>query len=70
VVAPARTPEPVLAALADATRRVAATEEWRSHLSRLGIDPVVRTGPYLAAFVRAEAAKWGEAVRASGARAD
>jgi tripartite-type tricarboxylate transporter receptor subunit TctC len=70
VVAPARTPEPVLSALAKAIRRVADTEEWRSHLSRLGIDPVLRTGADLAAFIRAEAAKWGEAVRASGARAD
>jgi tripartite-type tricarboxylate transporter receptor subunit TctC len=70
VAAPARTPEPVLAALAGAVRRVAEAEEWRSQLSRLGIDPVVRTGPDLVAFIRAEAAKWGEAVRASGARAD
>ena len=70
VVAPARTPEPVLTALADAIRRLAVADDWRSHLSRLGIDPTLRTGPELAAFVRAEAAKWGAAVRASGARAD
>ncbi len=70
VVAPARTPEPVLTALADAIRRLAVSDDWRSHLSRLGIDPTLRTGPELAAFVRAEVAKWGAAVRASGARAD
>ncbi len=70
VAAPARTPPPAVAALTEAIRRVAAAEEWRSHLSRLGIDPVLRTGPELAAFVRAEAAKWGEAVRRSGARAN
>src|SRR5918997_586803 len=54
VVAPARTSEPVLTALADAIRRLAVADDWRSHLSRLGIDPVLRTGPELAAFVRAE----------------
>jgi tripartite-type tricarboxylate transporter receptor subunit TctC len=70
VAAPARTPEPVLSALAGAIRRVATAEEWRSHLSHLGIDPVLRTGPDLLAFVRAEAVKWGEAVRASGAKVD
>jgi tripartite-type tricarboxylate transporter receptor subunit TctC len=60
----------VLTALADAIRRLAVADDWRSHLSRLGIDPTLRTGPELAAFARAEAAKWGAAVRASGARAD
>jgi tripartite-type tricarboxylate transporter receptor subunit TctC len=70
LAAPGRTPAPVLEALAEAARRAASTEEWRAQLARLGIDPVLRTGPDFAAFVRAESAKWGAAVRASGAKAD
>jgi tripartite-type tricarboxylate transporter receptor subunit TctC len=70
VVAPARTPPAVMARLEEAIAAVATTADWRAQLARLGIVPMLRTGPDLAGFVRAEAIKWGEAVRRSGARAD
>jgi tripartite-type tricarboxylate transporter receptor subunit TctC len=70
VSAPARIPEPVLARIGEAIASVAASDEWRAQLARLGIEPVLRQGADLAAFLTAERAAWGEAVRASGARAD
>jgi tripartite-type tricarboxylate transporter receptor subunit TctC len=70
LVAPARTPEPVLAALRDATVRALADADVAAALREQGADAAARDPAGFAGFVREEAARWGEVARRSGATMD
>ena len=70
VVAPAGTPAPVLARLAEAIQRTTAAPDWQAAMARQGISPLPLGSETLAGFLRAEAERWGAAVRASGATAE
>ena len=68
VFAPARLPNDLAAALADAIAGVARSEAFRGKLEPLGVVPQVLSRGDFADFQRRELAKWGKAVRESGAR--
>ncbi|MBK1659569.1 Bug family tripartite tricarboxylate transporter substrate binding protein [Paracraurococcus ruber] len=70
VVGPAGLPAPVVARLAGEIGRIAESADWQERLGRLGISPIFLGPEALAVFRRREAATWGEAVRASGAKAE
>jgi tripartite-type tricarboxylate transporter receptor subunit TctC len=70
VVAPAGTPAPVLARLAEAILGVTAAPDWQAGMTRQGISPMPLGPEALAGFLRAEAERWGAAVRQSGATAE
>jgi tripartite-type tricarboxylate transporter receptor subunit TctC len=67
---PAGLPEPVAAALAAATDAVVRGDTFRERLGNLGVQPAAMTLAAFAEFHRAELAKWGRAVRDSGASVD
>jgi tripartite-type tricarboxylate transporter receptor subunit TctC len=64
------TPEPVVARIDDVTRRALAGPEMVALFRDRAFDPMPVSRADLPAFVAAESARWREAVRASGARAD
>jgi tripartite-type tricarboxylate transporter receptor subunit TctC len=67
LVAPARTPSPIVRKLYDAFRNVAARAEIRDRLILLGLAP--QTSPpsnTLQAFIDEEIVRWGKVVRAAG----
>jgi tripartite-type tricarboxylate transporter receptor subunit TctC len=71
MVAPARTPEPALAALREAAARALRDPEVAGALREQGAKAGGGESPEeFAAFVRAEAARWGEVARRSGATMD
>ena len=71
LVAPARTPDPVLAVLRDAAVRALRDPEVEAALREQGARAAGGAGrDEFAAFVRAEAARWGEVARRSGATMD
>jgi len=70
VYAPASLPAPLLALLADEVGKIARGATLRDKLVPLGVTPRVLTGSAFAEFQRAEMAKWGKAVRDSGATVD
>jgi len=70
VFAPASLPAAKTAALAEATARLVRSDAFRNKLEPLGVIPTVLTGSEFAEFQRGEIAKWGKAVRDSGATAD
>ncbi len=70
VVAPARTPAPVLERLVLELGRIAQGAPWRDNLGRQGVTAMFRGGADFAAFRRDEARRWAAAVRASGATAE
>jgi len=70
LVAPAGTPAPVIARIAEETMAALRTPEMRARLAEQGSEPVGSSPEEFAAFIRAEIPKWTEMVRLSGATAE
>lgn len=69
--APAKTPDDVVAKLADAAMKAMNDKGIADHLAGIGVTPVGDSGPdKTAAFVKSEFAKWGPIVAKSGAKID
>jgi len=68
--APADMPGAQRDRLREATQAVLAQPAVRDKLAAQGIEPMAMTAAEMAAFGTAEIAKWGEAVRRSGAQVD
>jgi tripartite-type tricarboxylate transporter receptor subunit TctC len=70
VFAPAKLPADRREALGREIERIVLGEAFRANLEPLGVLPTVLTGRAFAEFQTTELAKWGKAVRQSGATAD
>lgn len=71
LLAPARTPEPVVIRLNEAVRQAKADPAFRARLEALGKDPMDDAAPpAISAFLAAELTRWGEVLRAAGIRPD
>jgi len=71
VVAPAGTPEPVIARLNEAFRASLADPKVKELLDSQGLEaPASQTPEALGEFMKSEVAKWAEVVKASGAQVD
>jgi tripartite-type tricarboxylate transporter receptor subunit TctC len=70
LVAPAKTPEPVLAKLRDHVAKILEAPDVVARIRELGSEPGSLFGNDFAAFMAAETKKWAEVIRASGAKAD
>lgn len=64
---PARTPAPIVARLNEAVRKVLSDPELRKQLADRGAEPVPSTPAEFGSFVQSEIARWGAAVKSSGA---
>jgi tripartite-type tricarboxylate transporter receptor subunit TctC len=70
LVAPAKTPAPVVAKLIAEVEKVMKNPEVIARIHELGAEPVSLTGKAFAEFMEKETTKWAEVIRKSGARAD
>jgi tripartite-type tricarboxylate transporter receptor subunit TctC len=71
VFAPARTAPAVVAKINADVSRIVESAEIGKRFSAVGVAPAAKASPAeFAGFVRSELAKWGQAVRASGMKAD
>ena len=70
LLAPARTPKPVIAKLSAALSKIAESPDFKDRLYTQGAEPMHETPERFTAFTRAEIEKWAVAVRGSGARVD
>jgi tripartite-type tricarboxylate transporter receptor subunit TctC len=70
VVAPAKIPEAVKAKLIAAMEKALKTPEVVQRIHDLGAEPGTAFGKDFGTFMTAEAKKWGDVVRISGARAE
>ncbi len=70
LLAPAGTPEAIVALLAREVSAALAMPALQERLSLLGVEAIGGTPAEFAAFIAADLARWGEAVRVSGARVD
>ncbi|MGG5809531.1 Bug family tripartite tricarboxylate transporter substrate binding protein [Falsiroseomonas sp. CW058] len=69
-LAPARTPQPAIAALNAAFARALAEPAVRARLAELAVAPLGGTPEEMGAHVRAEVARWADVVRRQGIRAE
>lgn len=70
VMAPANTPREIITRLNDVVTRVMQLPDVREKFMAQGAEPLSGTPQEVNAYMRAEVAKWGKVVKASGARAD
>ena len=70
LVAPSNVPRDVITRLNDAVTRVMQQPDIREKFMAQGAEPLSATPQEAQAYMRAEVAKWGKVVKASGARAD
>ena len=71
ILAPAKTPAPIVAQLADAVAKAMADPAVIKRLEDAGVDPTPGMTPEKTAqFIKAELAKWAPIIKASGARVD
>jgi tripartite-type tricarboxylate transporter receptor subunit TctC len=70
ILAPAGTPQPVIARLADEFRKALASAEMKDRLSKMGAEPSPTSPGDFALFIRAELAKYERVVKFSGAKVD
>jgi tripartite-type tricarboxylate transporter receptor subunit TctC len=68
--APAGTPKEIIARVDAEVRKMVQSPELREKLIQQGAEPVGMGSEEFAAHVKSELAKWGEVVKASGAKAD
>lgn len=70
IAAPAKTPVPVLDKLNGEIVRIISSPEMKERLATLAFTPVGDTRQQFSRFMQSEIAKWGKAVRESGAKAE
>ncbi|MGD9941786.1 MAG: Bug family tripartite tricarboxylate transporter substrate binding protein [Burkholderiaceae bacterium] len=69
VFAPKGTPPAAIRVLASELGKLMAMPETQAKLLQLGVDPLVKTGDDLAAFMNVERDKWGKLIRAANLKA-
>ena len=70
IVAPARTPDAVLDKLNREIVRLLNEPDVKERLNALAFTPVGSSRSEYAAFIKSEIAKWGKAIKESGAKAE
>ena len=70
ILAPAGTPQPIIARIDFEVARILKLPEVRAKLDAKGFEPVASTPESFGAFMRSEIELWARAVKASGARAE
>jgi tripartite-type tricarboxylate transporter receptor subunit TctC len=70
VLAPAKTPKPVVSRLHNDIVKVLQEPDVKNRLSGLGFEIVGSTPEQFSAYIKSEIKKWAKAVKASGAKAD
>jgi tripartite-type tricarboxylate transporter receptor subunit TctC len=70
IAAPGKTPVPVLDKLNAEMNKILGRADVKERLDTLAFTPVGGTRAEFAAYIKSEIAKWGKAVKASGAKAD
>ena len=68
--APANTPKPIVDKLQAEVKKILATPDIGKRLAESGLDAVGSTADELAAYQRAEIAKWAKVVKDSGAKVE
>ena len=70
VLAPARTPRPIVMALHAEIVKILGVAETKDRLLAQGFEPVGGTPEEFGAYIKSEIAKWARVIKAAGIRAE
>ena len=70
LVAPAGTPEPIIARLNKEVGQIMASADMKKRLSQEGGEPMVMSAAEFGKFIKAEMTKWGKVVKEGGIKAE
>jgi tripartite-type tricarboxylate transporter receptor subunit TctC len=70
LAAPTGTPQSIISALAQATKRIAEEPDFRARIAELGAEAAVGTPAEARAFITDESAKWQGVIAKTGAKLD
>jgi tripartite-type tricarboxylate transporter receptor subunit TctC len=70
IVAPAKTPGPIVAKLNAAITKIVNTPEMHEYFTGLGVEPMPMKPDELGGFIKSEVAKWGAAAKGAGAKVE
>ena len=70
VLAPAKTPRPIIMRLNSEIAKVLAMPDVKNFLFNQGLDPAPGTPEQFGAYIKSEMTKWAKVVKASGAKAN
>ena len=70
IAAPPKTPQPIIAKLNAAMNDVFAMPDIKSRLAAMSMQPAGGSPADMAAFVKAETARWGEVIKAAGIKVE
>ncbi len=70
VLAPAKTPRPIIMRLNSEIAKVLAMPDVKNFLFNQGLDPAAGTPEQFGAYIKSEMTKWAKVVKASGAKAN
>src|SRR4030095_4248583 len=70
LVAPAKTPRPIINRLNSEVTKVLAMPDVKEFLFNQGLDPAPGTPEQFGAYIKSETIKWAKVVKASGAKAN
>jgi tripartite-type tricarboxylate transporter receptor subunit TctC len=70
ILGPAAMPKDVVARLNNEIVKVMASPDARERIGALGADIMTSTPERFAAYIKSEQAKWGQAIKDTGARVD
>jgi len=63
---PAKTPDPIVAALSEAVRKATASKQMSGELAKFGTEPAYLSTADFTAWIKSEIGRWGPVVKASG----
>ncbi|MCI1193581.1 tripartite tricarboxylate transporter substrate binding protein [Calidifontimicrobium sp. SYSU G02091] len=70
IMAPARTPQPIVARLNAEITSLIRTDEFRERFKTLGMEPIPTTPEELTQMMRAELARWAAVIKRAGVKAE
>ncbi|MCX7135809.1 MAG: tripartite tricarboxylate transporter substrate binding protein [Proteobacteria bacterium] len=70
LVAPLKTPQPVIARLSADLAKIVASPEYRDRLANVGMEPMSSTSQQFAAYMRSEMARWSKVAKAANVQLD
>ena len=70
LLAPARTPEPIVRKLYEAVAKIVATDDFRNFLASVGAEPALMNPRDFGAYLKVDTERWAKVVKAANLKVD
>jgi tripartite-type tricarboxylate transporter receptor subunit TctC len=70
LLAPAKTPEPIIRRLYEAVAKIVATDDMKNFLASVGAEPALMNSRDFGAYLKVDTARWAKVVKAANLKID